>query len=455
MGFIDIVGLFFLAVSAYVFLSLTTTTESVKLDSFFFNSHATKSRRYGASVAAASTSLATVIVFFITGVEQYGVFLIWCGITYFLGQYSVIIVLKKSKIQTAKLTTIADFWLSFSSGKISSRLISGLTIMAFLFMLFLELFIGSQILTYYLQDYSFTLSLICFLSLLLIVAVYVFRGGMFAVFKSDLWQYTLMLISIITIGFVSIVYVLSLNDASPEWARIYEIKDAPELSLFLIWVTIQNLTLPYTQLSSWQRLASSESVDSAMIGLKSISKGFLALWVLPVLSMLLLQVYGVQFTDIAEFFDFLRQSNQLVIYLSFAIIFVGFASALFSTADSALMACALSVSDRSTFRNYLEKRSFNESKKLILVFIFLLIILEVALFIIFSQQALQSFLSVVYVIFSQLSLIFPLISYALYFKIMHNKDIALTNTQDYLISSGLFFGWLSLFYFIFLELTII
>ena len=186
-----------------------------------------------------------------------------------------------------------------------------------------------------------------------------------------------------------------------------------------------------------------------MINRLSISKGFLALWVLPVLSMLLLQVYGVQFTDIAEFFDFLRQSNQLVIYLSFAIIFVGFASALFSTADSALMACALSVSDRSTFRNYLEKRSFNESKKLILVFIFLLIILEVALFIIFSQQALQSFLSVVYVIFSQLSLIFPLISYALYFKIMHNKDIALTNTQDYLISSGLFFGWRSLFYFIF------
>jgi len=447
MGLIDYVALTFVLVSAYIFMSLTRSDQPFRLNTFFFNAHLTNGKKFGASVAAASTSLATVVVFFITGVEQYGIFLVWCGITYFTGQFGLLYLLKKGNIESSNLTTLSDFWLSYSKGKISAKVISFLTIFAFSFMLFIELFIGSQILNYYLEGESIWLRLLSFILLLLIVSVYVFRGGMYAVFKSDLWQYILMLISIIALAFVSFTYAISVSDTPPSWSSVYEINDNLELTAFLIWVTIQNLTLPFTQLSSWQRLASTDSVETALKGLRDISTGFLILWILPVISMLLFKAYGIQFSNISQFFDFLRNSNELLIYVSFAVIFVGFTSALFSTADSALIACALSLSDKSTFKDIFSNRTYKESKFIILLFIGLIIILESFLFYAFSNQATSSFLSIVYVVFSQLSLIAPLTGYIIYNVVKRNRIYVLSKLQDTVIAIGLVSGWLTLFIF--------
>jgi Na+/proline symporter len=446
MVFIDVIALGMLMVSGYVYISLTKSEKTFSLDEFFYHSHKTTSRKYGASVAAASTSLATVILFFITGVEQYGIFLLWCGITYFLGQIGILFLLKESKVRTTQLTTVADFWLDFSKCRMSSLIVAILTALAFIFMLFLELFIGSEILSYYLGDSQLS-SLLSFLFLIIIVAAYVFRGGMYAVFKSDLWQYTLMLIAMIVLAICSLLYTMPLAPPKEGVFSVLTANDETELILFLIWVTIQNLTLPFTQLSSWQRLASTSSVDSAYSGIKKIAFGFSLLWLLPVLSMLLFMYYGKTFSNIAELFDFFRNSNNLIIYISYAIIFVGFSSALFSTADSALIACTLSLTDKSTFRSFVESKTIESTRKYILMFVFLLMSVETFLFSVFSDQASDEFLSIVFVIFSQLSLISPLIVYVFYKKIKGNSNKQLGVVSDVVISVGLIVGWLTLFYF--------
>jgi len=255
------------------------------------------------------------------------------------------------------------------------------------------------------------------------------------------------LLSIVILFISSIIYTIETPSPLNFNFELLGAKDNIELTFFLIWVTIQNLTLPFTQLSSWQRLASTKSVDTAFLGLKEISIGFILLWFLPVVSMLIFKANSIYFSGIVEFFNFLRTSNILLVYLSYAIIFVGFSSALFSTADSALMAIALSLTDRSTFKNYIVNKSQGQYKSYFFGFIVILLIVETLLFILFSAQADSEFLSIVYVIFSQLSLIAPHIGYALYCKTKKINNITLESTQDLILSIGLLFSWILLFYF--------
>jgi len=446
MEFIDYIALVGLFISGWVYIALANEEKQKGVDSFFYNSHTTKSNRYGTSMAAASTSLATVVLFFITGVGHFGVFLLWCGVSYFAGQVLLLWTIKSAKIETSQLTTVSDFWSDVTSTSVTPKIFTLLTATSFVFMLFLELYIGSQILTFFFDSKDSIITFFCFILLLLLVAVYVLRGGMHAVFKSDLWQYTLMVIAVLVIGFCTLIYT-SETEVLVDLTSLATLEiDNFELILFLIWVTIQNLTLPFTQLSSWQRLASMKNVDCAISGLKKIAIGFIILWLAPVVALLVLKSSGLQFGNIEDFFNFFRDSENIFIYFSFALIFIGFSSALFSTADSAFIATLLAFTDKNTFLKTVERKNKGEITRILTIFVLTLVAVESLLFYVFEVQVGNAYLSVVYVIFSQLSLIAPHMIIVMYRKLRGLPNLILSKVQDATIACSLILCWTLLFY---------
>ncbi|MCW8093388.1 hypothetical protein [Alteromonas sp. ASW11-130] len=458
MEMIDILAILLLCISAYAFMSHSRRPKDLDLslqqggnkaafDWFFFNKHSENSDNFGMSMAAASTSLATVIFFFITGIEKYGLFLFWCGISYLLGQFIFLRIMKRSSDNTNELSTVSDYWFLSTGGKYTSRAISLISFSALLTMLFLELFIGSQILTFYIEEKTFLSNILAFGFLLFVVVFYVSSGGMGAVFKSDSWQFKLMILSLAFL-LISAIFTFLFRTTGTIESDILDKNYDAEVFVFVIWVTIQNFTLPYTQLSSWQRLASTESVTEAQVGLKNVITGFLILWIVPVVALTLFYISGVKFSNVSDFFNFFRLSENLFVYFSFAVLFAGFSSALFSTADSALIASVLSISDRSTFQNRILMAPKAKFKAIAVSGVILISIIQLALFTLLYKQATESFLPIIYTIFSQLAIFFPHIFWVIGVR-QKSAGQVLSSSFDLINAIGLIFSWL-----IFLAISI-
>ena len=270
---------------------------------------------------------------------------------------------------------------------------------------FSEFYIGSEIIYYYVGTDSSWAKVAGFAFIVAVVVAYVRFGGMSVVLKSDRWQYSLMVAACALLVLFAILYrgpdpsgeIESLIDSFPS------VQVTPlHLMVFLAWIGLQNITLPFTQLSSWQRLAAMKSVDTALAGFRAVGLGFFALWLLPVVALLLLAAKGAVITDVASLFDTIKSMDNFLVAAMYAIIFVGFASALFSTADSAMIALELSMSE-SVSKGSAEDLSLARSKlNTITVAIALALIIAYH----FAEAKIfDNFLTIIFVLFSQLAII--------------------------------------------------
>jgi Na+/proline symporter len=75
-----------------------------------------------------------------------------------------------------------------------------------------------------------------------------------------------------------------------------------EVLLFWGWIAVLNFTLPFTQLSSWQRLAATTSVSEAWKGLLRTIPAFLTVWLIPVFAFVLLATKGYTIQDLSGLF---------------------------------------------------------------------------------------------------------------------------------------------------------
>jgi Na+/proline symporter len=445
MVFGDILASIGLAISAIVFVGLAFDSRSDKLavEEYLLFSHTGTSREFGPSFAAASTSLATVIIFFLSTSQLYGPFLFWCGFTYFSGQALFLYLMKEAELKTSELSTNADYWLSFAQAPVSAFMIGLMTISSFVLILFVELYIGSVIVNYYFSDIGLLGKAISFLLLGAIVIAYVKLGGIKVVFKTDGWQLRLMVLSML-VFILFAVFSVPINDESENLSPQLLNFSASNVEIFLFcaWIAIINFTLPFTQLSSWQRVAAMKSPKEAWSGLLKTAPQFLLIWMLPVLALMVLNSKGYSLTSLPLLFDAMRSPGGAISGLLYPLLFVGFASALFSTADTAMIAVQLAVSDKSTFGSKLIAKKGSDLRRSLLWFTGLLVFCLAVLFGLAESKIDKWFMPIVFAIFSTLGVIAPQLLFGLIYAKKGIYKYKLSRFGDWANFLGILGGWL-------------
>lgn len=414
----DVLALVGMVFSVLVFLTLANhrRVKSTSVEEMIFAGRDANAREFGASFAAASSSLATVLIFFISTSTTYGLFLLWCGFTYLVGQAIFIWYFNnRVSLETRDLTSNADFFLSQSDSLVSARVMSVLTVFTFIAILFLELYVGSEIIRYYLPFDDFTSKLIAYGSLGTIVFGYIRLGGLNVVFKTDVWQYMLMIIACICLVVFALLVPAAENGGQQlSTAVVRSSADSLQIAFFMAWILVINLTLPFTQLSSWQRLAAVETKAKAWSGFLRTIPGFIVIWGLPVIALIVLNSKGFTPGNLTELFNVLRSNGDMLALAFYSIIFVGFSSALFSTADTALVALQAAVSDRTTFYSHLSKgKSPRYVRNFYIIYTGAIILFLSILYAIAEATVGSLFVVIVFAIFGQLSIIAPQMYYAL------------------------------------------
>jgi len=416
MIFADLIalGAMIISVMMFLYLAMQGATKTISIENVLLASRSAGSTQFGASFAAASTSLATVLIFFISYSSFFGLSLLWCGTTYLLGQILFIRFMKRINVETSNLTTNADFVLQYVHTERTAKAMAALTASAFILILFLELYIGSEIISYYLTNLGSIGKAVAFLSLGLIVIMYVRIGGLTVVFRTDIWQLSILIAACIGLLLFSIIYEPITSGISQATKPILFANATPvQILIFMLWIFVLNLTLPFTQLSSWQRLAATKSIDQAWRGLKLSTPGFLVIWILPVIALVILNAKGVIPNSLSGLFDVLRTGDTELANILYPIIFVGFASALFSTADTAMIALQFSFSDNATFGDRLKSMDEKKLGKVLTSSTIFIIIILAVIYGVAEAQLGSWFIPLVYTIFSQLTIIAPQVIYAM------------------------------------------
>jgi Na+/proline symporter len=412
----DFVAWLGMGFSVIIFILLATkkSTAPTTIESVLLADRQVKSRQFGTSFAAASTSLATVLIFFISTSQFYGIFLLWCGLTYLLGQALFLWWMDSINIDTRALTSNADFVLDQTQSKSAARCIAAMTTSAFLLILFLELYIGSEILSYYFNLSAGLGKGLAFLGLGFTVILYVQMGGLKVVLRTDVWQYYLMICACLALLAFAILVPKATTIAEVETAVTwFGSASNLQVGLFMAWILILNFTLPFTQLSSWQRLAATSSIKEAVDGLIKSIPGFLIIWMLPVIALVLLGQKGFNSTTLSGLFDILRGGNNNLTLAFYPFIFVGFASALFSTADTALIALQFSVADRTTLGPKLDRMDERSLKRFFLIIIIITVLALAAVYSLAEADLGSWFVPLVYTIFSLLTISGPQVIYSI------------------------------------------
>lgn len=444
MVFGDILAIFGFAVSALVFVWLAREARSKHLSiaSYLLGDRSATARDYGTSMVAASTSLATVMLFFLANAQHYGLTLLFCGATYLGGQALFIKILGRANIRTSDLSTNAEFWRIFANAPRSAFVIGILTVTTFLIILFVELYIGSVIIGYYLLDLKTWGKAIAFTILGSVVVAYVRIGGMRVVFRTDAWQLRLMLASMAALIIFAIT-VPNLDSKEVLLTSVFTV-DATfiEVVLFWCWIGLLNITLPFTQLSSWQRIAATKSVAEAWNGLKRQTGSFFVLWFVPVIAFVILSAKGYSLTDLPALFDAMRQGPMAIEGVLYPILFVGFASALFSTADTALIALQFAAADESLTGKFFRTGNERTLRRRLLVTMLAMILLLALIFGLAEAKLGAWFIPLIFAIFGQLAVIAPQIIYALCCRMRGQNFVQFSKLGEFANVVAILLAWL-------------
>ena len=197
-----------------VFFIIAIRHESLKLglNHFLFGLKDLKSNSFSATLIASGTSLATVVFFFLTTGKMYGLWLIIAPISYSFGLLLLKRIFEKisNEIPYDQLGTISQFLEYRTGSKLLGLLADLCSVLGFIAILLIEVIIGVQIFNYFVEVEN--IQLFAFISIMVIISVYVLHGGYRAVIESDQWQYRLMVAGIYILFF----YVLYIILIKPE-----------------------------------------------------------------------------------------------------------------------------------------------------------------------------------------------------------------------------------------------
>lgn len=327
----------------------TTQTE----ESYFLINRSLKSKEYAGSFAAASTSLATVLLFFVVlGVDN-GLYILISPISFYLGikffNSKILPNLEKYKYignnssPESLGTTVGNFIKERFNSKAVKSVIVFVTLLGIVSILLIELYIGINIFELFIKPEYKEYALIV---IAIVAFIYTGFGGLSAVIKTDQKQYWYMLIVAITL----ILWLLFAQENTLEISNFFPELIPINVGLLLPWPLLLNIVfvnffLTTSLLRNWQLTAASSTAKQVE---KGLNKG---LWLTVILSLCFI-VFGIiyfnVFPDTPKSLNGILQSlsnsdSKVASFVLLPLFFTACLTALLSTVDSALMPILQSV----------------------------------------------------------------------------------------------------------------
>ena len=309
---------------------------------------------FGNSFAAASTSLATVLFFFVTLGLENGMYILISPLSYLVGilLFNKHILPKLQRYRYAEDnktgqisvgSTLGLFMEQRFGSKWIKIMISLITMLGIISILLIELYVGVDIFNIFIKPEYREVALVL---ISVIVFAYTGLGGLNAVVKTDRIQFGFMLV----VAFGIVVWLCTLN---PTVSFVDFFPDPIPLSegLLLKWplflnMVIVNILLIPSLLRNWQLIAATRDYSEA-------GKGLMSGFVLTAIISALYVVLGILFFNIFPQTDLslngilssMAASNDKVVsMIFFPLLFMACLMALLSTVDSSLLPVVQSIS---------------------------------------------------------------------------------------------------------------
>jgi Na+/proline symporter len=444
----EIIALSGIIVSGIIFFAYAkiAVRGKISVKNFLLTEQGISGSEFANTFAAAGVSLASNIIFFIAAHRDYGYLMGIGPLFYCLVQFFLLYLVNSISLDFSKIRSIADIWYSAFSEPIIAKCIAFLSAMTCIMSVFVELLVGSEILSIFLPDTALHKAL-SFFFLGVVVVGYVRYGGYKAIIKTDTYQFILMLFSTIAIIYFSVTSPnlshVSIKDIT---TKIFAHEQTGNtMFIFLFWVCMLNVFGAVTDISLWQRMAASSSSKEALCGfLKGLWK-WGTIFLLPMMCFVLLYVKGNYYDTMPEFLHIVKSQSGVIGNLTFPLIVVGFTAALFSTADTQMIAAVYSLCDQHTFLSKLEQVSDNEKEKTIrkyltIFFIVLFSLLSVFYYIEYTKIS-KWIVPIMYAVWGEIAILAPLIIYSLY-KIKNKKTTyTIDRAQSLILLGFLILGW--------------
>ncbi|WP_425092926.1 hypothetical protein [Tropicimonas sp. S265A] len=366
-----VLGIFLLVV--FFATGMGRFTPNPSYSNYFLASRSVDKSTNSASYIARFTSLATVLGFFLIFSRFDGLFLLVAPITVFLGIYIFVWIMRRyiflrddaGQPFSSMSAMVGDFYGSTTIGRIASSI----SIFTVFCILLIELYVGVQILSLFIEDTD-PLIPISMIIISIPVFLYVCAGGLETVVVTDKLQSSLMWLFVIAL----LVYVLATGSLTVEKALP---RPAISEGVFLLPyallanIMVVNIFLFPTLYSTWQMRFASQSDDDFVAGTMRGALGVTFLWFALVLCGIGLGSFlPGEVMSIAELAQALANAEDfLVKWLLFPLFFAASLSALFSTADSAIVPIVQSCYDIARKR----ERSFSRLLAISLTIVLLIV----------------------------------------------------------------------------------
>lgn len=424
--------------------------------SYFLMNRQLSTEEFSYSFAAASTSLATVLFFFTVLGLNFGLYIFYAPLTYFIG------VLIFNKILLPKLfqqgyfdnsrtvsstnisavgTTLGNYLMFRLNSKLIKYTVIILTLIGMFSILLIELYVGVNIFSVYFKPEYSSIALV---GLTLVVFLYTGFGGFEAVVRTDKLQYRLILgATLIFLGWLIFeLFEKSISLNSNDFFGI-QLPLSQGIALpypLLFNILAVNILLIPAMLRTWQMASASGNLETVKQGNLSGAKMTFLLTAAFVLIGILFFKYVFPIApnegepSLLMMFQKLQSFPDTVgPFVIFPIFFAACLAALISTADSALMPIMQSlVQDFGTTK---PNRAF-PLRKLVAVCV-ILFALTLGLYFIVFKVLQFDLISWLYTIFSFLIICSPLI----FFTVLAPQNILEKPATKYFLFFVLVIGF--------------
>ena len=324
------------------------------VDSYFNCNQSLNKREFGSSFAAASTSLATVLFFFVTLGLENGLYILISPLSYLLGivLFNKFILPKLEYYKYAEgvinnQTTVGSTLGLFMGQRYKSKwvkiTISLITMLGIISILLIELYVGVDIFNIFIKPEYREVALVL---IAVVVFAYTGLGGLNTVVRTDKIQFTFMLI--VALGIVTWLCFMKPSVTALDFFP----KPMPlSKGLLLRWplflnIVIVNILLIPSLLRNWQLIAATRNYSE--VG-KGLMNGFILTAIISalfvILGILFFNVFPQTELSLNGILSSMAASNDKVISMVLLpLLFMACLMALLSTVDSSLLPVVQSIS---------------------------------------------------------------------------------------------------------------
>ncbi|MEJ8574142.1 sodium:solute symporter family transporter [Microbaculum marinum] len=337
-----------IVVASFLYVGYKNRVKSKSAEEYFLMSHSLRRQGFASSYAAASTSVGTVIFFFVVLGLTHGAYILFAPFTLIIG------VILFNKILLPRIPneffhkndrhfmgTLGEFVRAKYESRIISLSVMAISLLGLMAILLIELYVGVSIFHVFGSENITSLSIviICF-----VLFQYITWGGMNAVVKTDSVQIWVLIMPVIVI----LLFLASDSSGYSALLSMENIFPNPVISeggFLLPWsmllnVLVVNVFLTPSLLRTWQMTASANSRTD-------VGRGMLLGAIITVFLTMLYVALGIVFykgiftsdnPGLINMFEILRDSDEnFLSNVLFPAFFVSCLAAMFSTLDSALL----------------------------------------------------------------------------------------------------------------------